>query len=76
LEKVSLEWHRGALILRASRIKPWRLSDNRERLDSFNGLLLAAHLDAAFDSGFVTFKEDGAIAASSKFPSRTSTLSV
>lgn len=47
-------------LLRASHIKPWaRCDSDAERLDVFNGLLLAAHLDAAFDQGFVTFDDDG-----------------
>ena len=48
-------------VLRASHIKPWRSSTNQERLDSFNGLLLSAHIDALFDAGLVTFEEDGQI---------------
>jgi|GEM_PF-2148452 len=48
-------------ILRASHIQPWRDSDNRERLDPFNGLLLAPHLDALFDAGFVSFADSGRI---------------
>ena len=47
--------------LRASHIKPWRDSTNQERLDPFNGLLLNAHLDIAFDLGFISFKDDGSI---------------
>ena len=46
-------------LLRASHIKPWRDSDNRERLDPFNGLLLAPAYDAAFDAGLITFDPDG-----------------
>jgi hypothetical protein len=48
-------------LLRASHIKPWKDSDNRERLDVFNGLLLGAAYDAAFDAGFITFETDGQI---------------
>jgi hypothetical protein len=48
-------------VLRASHIKAWRRSDNRERLDSFNGLLLTANLDLAFDKGLITFEESGRI---------------
>jgi putative restriction endonuclease len=37
-------------LLRASHIKAWAACESdRERLDVHNGLLLAAHLDAAFD---------------------------
>ena len=47
--------------LRASHIKSWRSSSNLERLDPFNGLLLAAHIDALFDRGLITFEFDGRI---------------
>lgn len=57
-------------ILRASHIKPWRDSDNRERLDVHNGLLLAPNLDAAFDKGFISFDDDGSILISSKLDER------
>lgn len=46
-------------VLRASHVKPWRLSSNAERLDPHNGLLLAAHLDALFDAGLITFSSSG-----------------
>lgn len=48
-------------LLRASHIKPWRVSDNSERLDPDNGLLLVANLDAAFDAALVSFQDDGTI---------------
>ena len=52
-------------LLRASHIKPWADCDtDAERLDIFNGLLLAPHLDAAFDSGFITVAEDGTVVIS------------
>jgi putative restriction endonuclease len=52
-------------LLRASHIKPWAdcVSD-AERLDVFNGLLLAPHLDAAFDCGFITVADDGGVVVS------------
>jgi putative restriction endonuclease len=46
-------------LLRASHIHPWSLSNDRERLDPFNGLLLTAAYDAAFDAGLVTLEDDG-----------------
>lgn len=47
-------------LLRASHIKPWaECASNAERLDVFNGLLLAPHLDALFDGGWVTFLDSG-----------------
>lgn len=49
-------------LLRASHIKPWAdCETDAERLDVYNGLLLAPHLDAAFDKGFITVQDDGAI---------------
>ncbi|MDX3966783.1 MAG: HNH endonuclease signature motif containing protein [Bradyrhizobium sp.] len=55
-------------LLRASHIKPWaRCETDAERLDVYNGLLLAAHLDAAFDAGLVSFSDEGAILFSSQF---------
>jgi hypothetical protein len=52
-------------LLRASHIKPWSACEtDAERLDVYNGILLAAHLDAAFDCGLITFADDGSIEAS------------
>jgi len=46
-------------LLRASHCKPWEDSNDAERLDVHNGLLLAADVDAAFDSGLIAFEDDG-----------------
>jgi hypothetical protein len=54
-------------ILRASHIKPWRVCNNFERLDVFNGLLLLPNLDAAFDQGLITFDRQGKIMISPSF---------
>ena len=52
-------------LLRASHIKPWaECETDAERLDVFNGLLLAPHLDAAFDAGYITIAGDGAVLVS------------
>lgn len=51
-------------LLRASHAKPWADSTDAERLDVYNGLLLAAHLDAAFDCGLITVEADGSIGLS------------
>lgn len=53
-------------VLRASHVKPWRYSSNKERLDPHNGLLLAAHLDALFDAGLISFDNDGAMLISER----------
>lgn len=47
-------------LLRASHIKPWsECETDADRLCPYNGLLLSAHWDAAFDKFLVTFDEDG-----------------
>jgi hypothetical protein len=57
-------------LLRASHIKPWsRCDTDAERLDVFNGLLLAPSLDATFDRGFLTFGDDGRIELSADLAS-------
>lgn len=49
-------------LLRASHIKPWAdCKTDAERMDVFNGFLFAPHLDAAFDRGFITVENDGAV---------------
>jgi len=52
-------------LLRASHIKPWaQCESDVERLDVFNGLLLAPHLDALFDGGWISFDDDGGVLVS------------
>jgi hypothetical protein len=47
-------------LLRASHIKPWAVcNDDNERLDVYNGLLLAPQVDALFDGGWATFEPNG-----------------
>ncbi len=46
-------------VIRASHIKPWSKSTNRERLDACNGLPLVANLDALFDRHMITFAANG-----------------
>ena len=49
-------------LLRASHIVPWAdCETDAERLNVHNGLLLAAHLDAAFDANLMSFGVDGRI---------------
>ena len=43
----------------ASHIKPWSKSNNQERLDGNNGLLLSPHIDHLFDKGHITFSDTG-----------------
>lgn len=57
-------------LLRASHIKPWALCDSdEERLDVFNGLLLAPNLDALFDGGWVTIEANGSVRKSAHLAS-------
>lgn len=46
-------------VLTASHAKPWHLCTNKERLDPYNGLLLASHVDKLFDAGLIGFADDG-----------------
>jgi putative restriction endonuclease len=50
--------------LRASHCKPWRDSNNEERLDPENGLLLTPSIDHLFDRGFISFESDGRLVVS------------
>ena len=45
----------------ASHIKPWKDSDENERLDIDNGLLLCPNHDKAFDRGYISFDDNGLI---------------
>ena len=58
-------------LLRASHAKPWADSSDTERLDVFNGLLLAAHWDAAFDSGLITISTSGHVVPSAALSDST-----
>lgn len=54
-------------LLVASHIKPWRMcSTSGERLDGYNGLLLAPHVDRLFDRGLMSFTDSGDVLLSSK----------
>ncbi len=59
-------WHNACSVtgcsiketLIASHVKPWKLSDDFEKIDYHNGLLLSANLDALFDKGLMTFDKE------------------
>ena len=55
-------------ILVASHIKPWRVANNQERLDLYNGLLLLPNYDKLFDKGYISFDTKGRIVFSNFFP--------
>jgi hypothetical protein len=46
-------------LLIASHIKPWRDSNNEERVSGHNSLFLSPHIDKLFDLGFITFEDNG-----------------
>ena len=50
----------------ASHIKPWAISNDKEKLDSNNGLLLTPNLDRAFDRGLISFSSNGKILLSKR----------
>lgn len=54
-------------LLIASHIKPWRsCRTSAERLDGYNGLLLAPHVDFLFDRGLISFSQNGNLLVSSQ----------
>ncbi|PHV16310.1 HNH endonuclease [Janthinobacterium sp. BJB303] len=55
--------------LRASHIKPWVKSDDKEKLHGANGLMLAPHIDHLFDRGYLSFGDDGELLVSPKLKS-------
>jgi putative restriction endonuclease len=48
----------------ASHCKPWRDSNNEERLNGENGLLLTPSIDHLFDRGFIGFEDNGRLIVS------------
>jgi putative restriction endonuclease len=63
-------------ILRASHIKPWSVSDNQERLNPYNGLLLTPTYDVLFDKGYISFRDDGHMLLSKQVEPRKDALHV
>lgn len=53
-------------ILISSHIVPWRDSNDEERLDVDNGLLLSPDLDGLFDKNLISFNDDGSMIVSDK----------
>lgn len=47
--------------LKASHIKPWRVSSPEEKIDIDNGFLLCPNHDLLFDKGLISFDDDGRI---------------
>ncbi len=59
--KCSISGYSDTLLLVASHIKPWKHSNNSERLDPYNGLLLLPTYDKLFDKGLISFDQHGLI---------------
>jgi putative restriction endonuclease len=57
-------------VLIASHIKPWKLSNNEERVNPYNSLILVPTLDKLFDKGYIGFDgSNGKILLSEKINS-------
>ena len=50
----------------SSHIVPWSESNDIERLDSENGILLSPNIDSLFDKHLISFEDNGSIIISSK----------
>ena len=61
-------------LLIASHIKPWAKSDNFEKLDSANILLLCSMHDALFDKGLISFDDNGKILISKELNEKEQAL--
>ncbi|WP_258557201.1 HNH endonuclease [Serratia marcescens] len=54
-------------LLRANYIKPWRACQSGfERLDPFNGIMLAVHIDVLIDKGYISFTNSGELLISAE----------
>lgn len=53
-------------LLVASHVKPWSKSNNYERIDTNNALLLCLMYDSLFDKGYISFNNNSEILISTK----------
>ncbi len=58
-------------LLIASHIKPWCLSNDDEKVDVYNGLILSPLYDKLFDTGLITFSEKKEMFISKTLSKRT-----
>lgn len=61
-------------LLIISHIKPWAKSENSEKLDTNNILLLCSMHDALFDKGLISFDDNGKILISSELDEKEQAL--
>ncbi len=52
-------------LLEAAHIKPWSRSEDIEKIDGYNGILLTSNCHKLFDIGFITFNDNGSLLKSS-----------
>ena len=57
-------------LLIASHILPWSESDNKQRVDKSNGLLLSSSIDKLFDNLLISFDDNGFMLISKKFKNK------
>ena len=60
-------------ILISSHILPWSESNEKEKVDPNNGILLSPLFDALFDKNLISFKDDGTMIFSSKISKENKT---
>ena len=53
-------------LLIGAHIKPWTKSDDKEKIDVFNGLPLSPNADKIFELGLISFDEQGKLIKSSQ----------
>ena len=63
-------------ILIASHIVPWKDSNDKERRDVNNGILLSPTYDALFDKHLISFDDSGSIIISSKIKKLINVLGI
>ena len=57
---------KNSRFLIASHIKPWAQSEELEKIDPYNGLLLTPNFDRLFDKGLISFDSNGKILVSNQ----------
>lgn len=55
---------RDEALLVASHIKPWKDSDDEEKVDPNNGFIFTPTYDRLFDKGLISFEDDGKLLVS------------
>ena len=72
-DKLKLFWKNkcavtgSTILLKAGHIKPWKDSNDKERLDVYNGILMSPNYDQAFDYGYISFNDNGEILIAQNF---------